>query len=257
MSRIIGVASVKGGVGKTTTVSNLAAALSKLGYKVLAVDANFTGANLGLHLGTSSRNILTVHDVLKRNVGIKEAIYEHPLGFHVLLGGIYLSDLKNIKFDRFKEELEKIKGEYDIVLLDCAAGLDSEAISAIKASDELLIVTTPELPAVADAYKLVEFAESNWIPITGVIVNKEDKGQKYKDITIDDVEEILGRRVIEVIPKEELVGQSVNLKKPIVNLYPNSKSGTSFMRLAYQLVGREMEENQSLIDRILSLFTKN
>ncbi len=257
MSRIIGVASVKGGVGKTTTVSNLAAALSKLGYKVLAVDANFTGANLGLHLGTSSRNILTVHDVLKRNVGIKEAIYEHPLGFHVLLGGIYLSDLKNIKYDRLKEELEKVKGEYDIILLDCSAGLDNEAISAIKASDELLIVTTPELPSVADAYKLVEFAESNWIPITGVVVNKEDKGQRYKDITIDDVEEILGRRVIEVIPKEELVGQSVNLKRPIVNLYPNSKSGTSFMRLAHQLVGKEMEENQSLIDRILSLFTKN
>jgi len=255
MSRIICVASVKGGVGKTTTVANLATIFSKLDYKVLAIDANITGANLGLHLGTSSRNILTIHDVLKNNVKVKEAIYKHPLGFHVLLGGIYLNDMNNVEMGLMKEKIDSIKNQYDIVLIDCAAGLGDEAVNAIKASDEVVVITTPELPSVADAYKLVEYAENNWIPISGVVVNKE-ANDKFKDITIQDVEEILGKKVLEVIPNEKEVGYSVNLKKPVIELYPNSKSGASFERLAYSLVGKKIEKKAGFLERFLGLFKK-
>ncbi|MBN1923615.1 MAG: cell division ATPase MinD, partial [Nanoarchaeota archaeon] len=255
MPRIICVASVKGGVGKTTTVSNLATTFSKMGYKTLAIDANITGANLGLHLGTSSRNILTIHDVLKNNIKIKEAIYKHSLGFHVLLGGIYLNDLNNIDLSQIKEKINSIKKEYDIILIDCAAGLGEEALNAINASDEVVVVTTPELPSVADAYKLVEYAENNWIPISGVIVNKEGN-DKFKDITVNDVEEILGKKVLQIIPKEKEVEQSINLKKPVVNLFPESKSGKSFQKLAYSLIGKDLNQKQSWVEKLISFFTK-
>lgn len=255
MARVIAVASVKGGVGKTTTVSNLSTIIQKLGYKVLAIDANITGATLGLHLGTSSRNILTLHDVLKGNIAIKEAIYKHSLGFHVLLGGIYLNDLANVDLKNFKEKLSEIKKDYDYVLIDCAAGLNDEALNAINSSDELLLITTPELPSVADVYKLVEYSENNWIPISGVVVNKESSS-KYKDITIKDVEEILGKKVLEVIPKENEVEDSINLKKPVVNVYPNSKSSKSFERLAYSLVGKEMQKDATFFEKLINLFKK-
>ena len=255
MPRVICIASVKGGVGKTTTVSNLSTTLGKLGYKVLAIDANVTGANLGLHLGTSSRNILTIHDVLKENVSIKEAVYKHQLGFHVLLGGIYLNDLNNINMGLLKQKINSIKNEYDIVLVDCAAGLGEEALSAINASDELILVTNPELPSIADAYKLVEYAENNWIPINGIIVNKNNN-EKFKDITISDVEEILGKKVLEVIPKENEVENSINFKQPVVNLYPNSKSSKKFINLAHSIVGKKQEENKNWINKILNLFKK-
>lgn len=255
MARVMAVASVKGGVGKTTTVSNLATIIQKLGYKVLAVDANITGATLGLHLGTSSRNILTLHDVLKGNITIKEAIYKHSLGFHVLLGGIYLNDLNNVSLNGFKDKLEEIKKDYDLILIDCAAGLNDEALNAINSSDELLLITTPELPSVADVYKLVEYSENNWIPISGVVVNKESNS-KYKDITIKDVEEILGKKVLEIIPKENEVEDSVNLKKPVVNIYPNAKSSKSFERLAYSLMGKELPKELSMLNKIINLFKK-
>ena len=255
MARVMAVASVKGGVGKTTTVSNLATIIQKLGYKVLAIDANITGATLGLHLGTSSRNILTIHDVLKGNISIKEAIYKHSLGFHVLLGGIYLNDLANVNLSGFKKKLEEVKKDYDLILIDCAAGLNDEVLDVINASDELLLLTTPELPSVADVYKLIEYSENNWIPISGVVVNKESNS-KYKDITIKDVEEILGKKVLEVIPKENEVEDSINLKKPVVNIYPNSKSAKSFERLAYSLMGKEMPKELSMLDRIINLFKK-
>ena len=255
MVRTIAVASVKGGVGKTTTVANLATIIQNLGYKVLAIDANITGATLGLHLGTSSRNILTIHDVLKGNINVKEAIYKHSLGFHVLLGGIYLNDLNNVNISDFKGKLDEIKKDYDLILIDCAAGLNDEALTAINASDELLLITTPELPAVADVYKLVEYSENNWIPISGVVVNKESNS-KYKDITIKDVEEILGKKVLEIIPKENEVEDSINLKKPVINIYPNSKSAKSFERLASSLVGKEYPKEDNFLDKLFKLFKK-
>ena len=86
-------------------------------------------------------------------------------------------------------------------------------------------------------------------------MNKESN-QRFKDITIKDVEDILGKKVLEVIPKEKEVEYSVNLKKPVVNLYPKSKSGEGFTRLAYHLVGKKYEKEQSFMEKIISLFTK-
>jgi septum site-determining protein MinD len=163
--------------------------------------------------------------------------------------------LANVNLSGFKDKLEEVKKDYDLVLIDCAAGLNEEALHAINSSDELLLITTPELPSVADVYKLVEYSENNWIPISGVVVNKESNS-KYKDITIKDVEEILGKKVLEVIPKENEVEDSVNLKKPVVNIYPNSKSAKSFERLAYSLVGKEMPKEESMLNKILNLFKK-
>jgi nitrogenase subunit NifH len=102
---------------------------------------------------------------------------------------------------------------------------------------------------------LVEYSESNWIPISGVIVNKETSS-KYKDITIKDVEEILGKKVLEIIPKENEVEDSVNLKRPVVNLYPSSKSSKSFERLAYSLAGREMPKSETFFEKLINAFRK-
>lgn len=256
MSRVICVASVKGGVGKTTMVTNLATSITKLGYKVLAIDANITGANLGLHLGVSSRNILTIHDVLRNSVDIKDAIYKHNYGFHVLLGGIYLNDLNDVNMKRLKSKINTIKKQYDVVLIDCAAGLGDEVLNAITSSDELLVITNPELPSVADAYKIIEYAENNWVPISGVVVNK-NRDTKYKDITIKDIEEILGKKVLQIIPQEKEVGDSIDLKKPLVNLYPNSKSSISINKLAYSIMGKEYPQENSIFQKIINFFIKS
>ena len=84
MSKTIGIISIKGGVGKTTAVSNLGAVLAnEFKKKVLLVDANFSAPNLGLHLGIVNPEN-TLHDVMDNKVSVHEAIKKHDDGFHVL-----------------------------------------------------------------------------------------------------------------------------------------------------------------------------
>ncbi|MCK5452598.1 MAG: AAA family ATPase, partial [Candidatus Aenigmarchaeota archaeon] len=84
MTEIISVVSGKGGVGKTTLVSNLAVALTKLGGKVLVIDGNVSGANLGIHLGVPSVYPVSLNDVLHKDAFITQAIYRHASGFNII-----------------------------------------------------------------------------------------------------------------------------------------------------------------------------
>ena len=83
-AKTIGIISIKGGVGKTTTVINLETSLANdYGKKVLVVDANFSSPNIGLHLGNIEHKV-TLHDVLKNKVNITKSVYSHEFGFHFI-----------------------------------------------------------------------------------------------------------------------------------------------------------------------------
>ncbi len=158
MVRVIVVSSGKGGVGKTTAVSNLAAALAGFGKKVVVIDANLTTSNLGLHFGVPL-NRPTLQDVLKRKARLEQAIWTHPAGFKVIPADISVSKVMSAKPNQLLSVLNRILSDADFVLIDSAAGLCQEALAALKAADEVLVVTNPELPALTDALKLIKFAE--------------------------------------------------------------------------------------------------
>ncbi len=134
--RIIGVISIKGGVGKTTTVSNLGAVLAnEFGKKVLLVDANYSAPNLGLHLGIVNPD-KTLHDVMRDTVLVSQAIHPHELGFHVLPASLSGRRLNAFKL---KEKISGLKNNYDIILIDSSPNLNEEMLSTMLASDELLV----------------------------------------------------------------------------------------------------------------------
>ena len=91
MTRILSVVSGKGGVGKTTLVSNISASLVKAGKNVLVIDGNVTGSNLHIHLGIEATdNMITLNDVLEDKAFITQAIYRHPLGFSIIPASLSL-----------------------------------------------------------------------------------------------------------------------------------------------------------------------
>lgn len=239
MTRVISVISGKGGVGKTTASANLGAAFAELGKNVVILDANLTTPNLSLHLGIPLYPI-TLHDVLKGKAYMSEAIYFHPSGIKVVPASLSVDALKGLNAGRLQKAISELLGKYEIVLIDGAAGLGKEAVAAIEAADEILIVTNPELPAVTDALKTIKLAEKSGVKISGIILNRV-KNEEH-ELTREDIESMLDVPVIGIVPEDASVQHSITAKMPVVHYNPKSKAAREFKRLAARLVNEVYRE---------------
>jgi septum site-determining protein MinD len=252
MTRRILIVSGKGGVGKTTLVANLAYALAQLGQKVVAVDANPTTPNLGLHFGFHLAQ-KTLHNALKGEADIEEIAYWHPFGFYIVPGSLSLEDIKDAKPEKLSEITSSLVGKADFVLMDCSAGLGKETISAIEACDEIIFLTNPDLPSVVDALRALKIAEGLNKKSLGVVVNRV-KNAKY-ELKASEIEEMLGLPVIAQIPEDKKIAESIALKVPLIGFDSSSPASIEIKRLAYFLLGKKFEQKRlSFLRKILSLF---
>jgi len=234
MTQIISVISGKGGVGKTTFVANLGAALAELGQKVLVIDGNLSGANLGLHLGLSNFYPFSLNDVLRGTVSISHSLYRHKLGFDVIPAS--LIDIE-VNPRRLKYVLSETIADKDFVIIDSAAGIDNEVRAAIEASDSVIIVTNPEIPAIVDALRAKTLAEKSKKTILGVVLNKV-RNEKF-ELSDKETENILDAPIIARIPHHKKVRESIAAKTPVVAYAPYSPPSVEIKKLSYMLIGKE------------------
>lgn len=253
MTRIITIASGKGGVGKTFVATNLAMALSRFGRDVTIIDGNFTTPNVSLHLGMQGVPI-TLHDVLTQRASINESIYVHPSGVKVIPGGLPPKDIREFQ-KNIGREIVNLIGTTEFLIIDAAAGLGEEFKDVLEASDEVLFVTNPELPAVTDCLKAIEISRRLGRNPTGVIVNRA-LGKNY-ELSKENIEKFLGVPVIGTIFEDEPVKKSIALKVPVVISYPESKSAIEIKKVAARLIGQEYlvkNDGYSWIERIKKIF---
>ncbi len=169
MTRVIGIVSGKGGVGKTTLVSNLGVLFAQEGLDTAIVDANLTGANLGLHFGLISYPA-SIHNVMKEEAAIDEVTYKHKSGVDVIPSSLSFEDVLNTTPKNLRKHLDGL-GK-DIVLVDAATGLDRETLNAIEMCDDLLLVTHPELPTISDALRTKSVAHKYNKNVLGIVLNR-------------------------------------------------------------------------------------
>ncbi len=251
MSKIIVITSGKGGVGKTTTAINLGAAMNYFGKDVLIIDANLTTPNVGIHLGSPEVPINLNH-VLNGKADVFEGVYEHESGIKILPSSLSVKELKNLKPERLIKYKKDFKKVADIIIIDSAAGLGNEALSAIKMADELVIVSNPEMAAIADALKAVKLAEEFKKEIKGVIMTKV-KGDKI-ELQPSTVKEMLEIPVLGMIPEEDSVREALNLKDAVVHTHPKSNAARAYKEIAAQLCNAEYDSNadkEKLLTRLL------
>jgi septum site-determining protein MinD len=239
MTRFIAIASGKGGVGKTTAALNLGTALTNFGREIIVVDANLSTPNISLHLGTP-RLPFTIHDVLKGTKHISETAYMHPSGLKVIPASIALDEIENLASHRLSDVLLDLMGTSELVLLDTPSGFSNHTEHALKASDEVIIVTNPELPAVTDALKTIKFSERLGKDVLGIIINRVTNSKS--EMTIHSIEALLERPILAIIPEDDNVKKSIAIKHPVLYTHPDSPASIAYKKLAARLIGQPFKE---------------
>jgi flagellar biosynthesis protein FlhG len=156
-ARITAVTSGKGGVGKTFVAANLAAALTRLGRRVLVLDADLGLANLDVVLNLLPK--ITLHDVFTGKATLGEAVLPAPGGFSVLLAGSGMVEYSRMTpelRERLQQVIDEVAPRFDCILLDTGAGISDVVLYTVSLADDVMIVATPEPTSLTDAYATIK-----------------------------------------------------------------------------------------------------
>ena len=235
---VVGILSGKGGVGKTTVTSNLAAALTKVfGRRVIVLDTNITSSHIRLHFGIYDELKKTLKDVIKDDSVVKEAVVSSDfVGVDIIPAPETLKGLDLEKLSNLASKLAE--SEYDFVVIDSAPGFRENTENVIRASDIVLLITTPQIPDVTDTLKimaLVKKYRKKYIVVLNRVKNKKYELKKEKIMDMLDIDE----DKLLVIPEDENVPESISKGVPVVVYKEGSKASIAFKKLAGYLVGEE------------------
>ena len=249
-ARIIGFISIKGGVGKTTSVANLGFILAKeYGKKVLVVDGNFSGPNLALHFGFTKPNH-TLHDVLNGKVGLQKAIYEHSSGLHILPSSLLN---EGVDCTRFHQYIASLRSLYDVILIDSSPTLNQEMLATILASDELFVLTTPDYITLASTLHAVKVAKQKRTYISGIIINKI-RGKKF-ELDLEEIQDATKVPIVSVLEDNENVMRALSKSKPVSFFSKKNNVSVEYRKLAAALIGERYVDTR-LKARVKGLFNK-
>jgi flagellar biosynthesis protein FlhG len=264
-ARVITITSGKGGVGKTNITINLALTLSKMGLKVVILDADFGLANIDVLFGIIPK--YTLLDLIHEEKTIFEVLTDGPDNIKFLSGGSGVEELIRLdrkKLRKFVNSIELLDKLFDVILIDTGAGLSQNVMNFIMAADEVLLVTTPEPTSITDAYALVKMVSrrDRKKPIN-IIVNKAENSKEAMEIAnklcmVSD--KFLSLKLIKIgyILFDENVTKSVKMQKPFVIYNPKCQASKNITEIAEKLfVDKSTEESlgaRGFVSRLLSFF---
>lgn len=253
VSRVITVTSGKGGVGKSTLTVNLAIAMSRMGKRVIILDADFGLANVEVMLGI--RPAYNLADLMFRGKELKDIITEGPEGIGFISGGSGIQELSRLTRDQviyLVQKLYELDELADIILVDTGAGIADTVLEFVSASNEVLVVATPEPTSITDAYALLKTLNRK------SDFDKENTSIKMVANRIKDAEEgdALHRKLGVVVDKflginVEYMGGIMNdancqkaimQQEPIMMSFPNSTTAVSVEKIAAGLLNVELQD---------------
>jgi len=233
MTKVIGILSLKGGVGKTSTVTALGDAMSDFGKKVLLVDGNLSTPNLGMHLNVIDPEI-TLHHVLRGEANPSDAIHKLD-NFDMIPASLY--DRTQVNPLKLKDKLKSLKRKYDIIIIDSPPSMNEESMGVMNASDDIFIVTTPDYPTMSTTLKTAKIIKQRGAPLTGLIINKSYN--KNFELSTDDIENTAEIPVMAVIPHDINVLKAQSKFETSTKHKPKSAGTDEFKRLAAALLGEK------------------
>ncbi len=261
MGRIIAIANQKGGVGKTTTTVNLAAALSKMGKRVLLIDIDPQG-NSTSGLGIDKRRVeKTVYDCLineekMENVAVATQ-YENldlcPSNLDLSGAEIELISVMG-RENRLKQSLGNVKDKYDFILIDTPPSLGLITINTLTAASSVLIPIQCEFYALEGVSQLIETikrikkALNPSLFIEGILMTMYDARTNLATEVVDEVKRFFPKKVYRtIIPRNVRISEAPGFGRPVIYYDEASRGAQAYMELAEEVVFSAESENQEEI----------
>ena len=243
--QILAVFSPKGGVGRTTIASNLAVALQKAGRRVVLVDGSLQFGDVPVVLNIIDAH-MTIVSLVRRleemdTELLMETLVVHSSGVRVLLGPPRLEEADAIYPEAVARILTALQQHFDYVVIDTWPFLDDVTLSSLGMADQIILVTTPELPALREVRLFLELVERLEIPPSRLLLIL-NRGKSAFGIGSTDIEENIRYRIAINIPSDgPLVTRSLNRGVPLVISDPQSRVARSITQLADLVMGSAEE----------------
>ncbi|HEX7625037.1 MAG TPA: MinD/ParA family protein [Anaeromyxobacteraceae bacterium] len=243
--RVVAVTSGKGGVGKTHVACNLAVLAARAGRRVLVLDADLGLANADIVLGVAPHYHLG--HLLEGSVPLADILAEGPEGVRVLAASTGVQELTQLDDQqklRLVSALDEIEDRFDLVIIDCGAGIGDNVLFFAGAAQEALLVISPEPTSLTDAYAAVKvLSQQAGVDRFSVVVNPvptEAHGREVFGTLTRVTDRFLTTRVsfLGHIPRDENLQRALMAQRPVVDLFPRSPSSRALAEIARRLLDR-------------------
>ena len=264
LGRVVVVTSGKGGVGKTTSTANIGTGLAHLGYRVAMIDADIGLRNLDILMGLENRIVYNIVDVVEERCKLSQALVKDKrMPNLALLPAAQTRDKTALNEEQMRGVCEKLREDWDFILVDSPAGIEQGFLNAAAAATEAIVVCTPEMSAVRDADRIIGLLEAREDITQYQLVLNRVRGSMMKSndmMNIDDVVELLSIKLLGIIPEDPEIIISTNKGDPIV-LTESQYSGQAYRNICQRLVGEDiplmdLNPDVSWVDRLKGFFTK-
>ncbi|EMG98111.1 septum site-determining protein MinD [Helicobacter pylori] len=249
MAIVVTITSGKGGVGKSTTTANLAIGLAESGKKVVAVDFDIGLRNLDMILGLENRIVFDVVDVMEKKCNLSQALIVDKQTKNLsFLAASQNKDKNVLDKEKVAVLINALRADFDYILIDSPAGIESGFEHAVLHADMALVVVTPEVSSLRDSDRVI-----------GIIDAKSDRAKKGKEvhkyliinrikpelvrsgemIPTEEVLKILGLPLIGMIPEDSHIISATNRGEPVIRA--DCESAKAYKRITKRILGEEVE----------------
>ncbi len=270
MSKVIVVTSGKGGVGKTTSSASFATGLAMRGHKTVVIDFDVGLRNLDLIMGCERRVVYDLVNVIHGEGSLKQALIRDKRCEELyILPASQTRDKDALTKDGVGRVLEELKAEgFEYIICDSPAGIETGAVMALYYADEALIVTNPEVSSVRDSDRILGIlnaksrrAEEGEEPVKEHLLITRyapDRVATGEMLSLEDIVELLGIKLIGVIPESEAVLQASNAGTPVIHNI-DSNSGMAYADVVDRFLGEDKPlrfiepEKKGLLKRLFGI----